>query len=83
MSQHVAMAPNGRLVIPANVRSELGMQDGGKFIVHVQNGEIRLEPINAAITRAQAIVRRYVPKTASLVGELTEDRRRESDAESE
>ncbi len=83
MSQHVAMASNGRLVIPANVRSELGMQDGGKFIVHVQNGEIRLEPINAAIARAQAIVRRYVPETASLVGELTEDRRRESDAEGE
>lgn len=83
MCQHVAMASNGRLVIPANVRSELGMQDGGKFIVHVQNGEIRLEPINAAIARAQAIVRRYVPETVSLVGELTEDRRRESDAESE
>jgi AbrB family looped-hinge helix DNA binding protein len=75
------MASNGRLVIPANVRSELGMQDGGNFIVHVQNGQIRLEPIHAAVARAQAIVRRYVPETASLVGELTEDRRREAETE--
>jgi bifunctional DNA-binding transcriptional regulator/antitoxin component of YhaV-PrlF toxin-antitoxin module len=30
MPQHIAMTSNGRLVIPANVRSELGMQDGGK-----------------------------------------------------
>jgi len=81
MSQYVAMASNGRLVIPASVRSELGMQDGGKFIVHVQNGQIWLEPLHAAVTRAQAIVRRYVPETASLVGELTEDRRREGEAE--
>jgi len=81
MSQRVAMASNGRLVIPANVRSELEMQDGGNFIVHVQNGEIRLEPIRAAIARAQAIVRRYVPETASLVGELTEDRRRAAEIE--
>ncbi len=75
------MASNGRLVIPANVRSELGMQDGGNFIVHVQNGQIRLEPIHAAVARAQAIVRRYVPETASLVGELTEDRRRAAERE--
>jgi AbrB family looped-hinge helix DNA binding protein len=81
MSQRVAMAPNGRLVIPANVRSELGMQDGGNFIVHVQNGQIRLEPIRAAVARAQAIVRRYVPETASLVADLTEERRREAEIE--
>jgi len=48
------------------------MQDGGDFIVHVQDGLIRLEPIQAAVSRA--IVRRYVPETVSLVGELAEDR---------
>ncbi len=59
------------------------MQDGGTFIVHVQNGQIWLEPIHAAVARAQAIVRRYVPETVSLVGELTEDRRSEGEAERE
>jgi hypothetical protein len=32
--------------------------------------------IRAAVARAEAIVRRYVPETTSLVAELTEDRRR-------
>lgn len=81
MSQRVAMAANGRLVIPANVRSQLGMPGGGVFIVDVQDGRIRLEPISAAVARAQAIVRRYVPDTTSLVSELTEDRRRAADSE--
>jgi antitoxin PrlF len=81
MTQHVAMASNGRLVIPANVRSELGMQDGGKFIVHIEGGQIRLEPIQAAVARAQAIVRRYVPEGISLVDELSAERRLEADRE--
>jgi hypothetical protein len=59
------------------------MQNGGTFILHVQNGQIRLEPIHAAVARAQAIVRQYVPETASLVDELSEDRRREGLAERE
>jgi AbrB family looped-hinge helix DNA binding protein len=81
MSQRVAMAPNGRLVIPATIRSELGLQDGGTFLVHVQNGQIHLEPIRAAVARAQAIIRRYIPETASLVGELTQDRQRAAESE--
>ncbi len=81
MSQVVAMASNGRLVIPANVRAELGMQDGGTFILHMQHGEIRLEPIQAAVARAQAMVRRYVPETVRLVDELNEDRRRAAEDE--
>jgi antitoxin PrlF len=81
MPQNVVMASNGRLVIPANVRSELGMQNGGNFIVHVEDGQVRLEPIHAAVARAQAIVRRYVPEGVSLVDELAEDRRREAEGE--
>ncbi|MBS0644200.1 MAG: AbrB/MazE/SpoVT family DNA-binding domain-containing protein [Proteobacteria bacterium] len=81
MSQHIVMAANGRLVIPANVRSELGMQNGARFLVHVEGGQIRLEPIQAAVARAQAIIRRYVPSGVSLVEDLSEDRRREAERE--
>ncbi len=51
------------------------------FIAHVQNGQIGLEPMRAAVSRAQANIRRYVPETASLVDDLTEDRRRAADSE--
>lgn len=75
------MAANGRLVIPANVRAQLGMPNGGTFVVEVQDGQIRLEPLAATVARAQAIVRRYVPAATSLVGELTDDRRHAADRE--
>ncbi len=81
MPSHVAMTQNGRLVIPASVRAELGLQDGGRFILHVEDGQIRLEPIAVSVARAQAMLRRYVPAGVSLVDELTRDRRREAENE--
>ena len=51
------------------------MQEGGKFILHVEAGQIRLEPIRAAVACAQAMASRYVPEGISLVDELSEERR--------
>ena len=81
MTQHVAMASNGRLVIPANVRSELGMQDGGKFIVHVEDGQIRLEPIPGCCRPRPGHCAPLCPRGVSLVDELSEERRLEVERE--
>lgn len=82
MSQtSLTMASNGRLVIPANMRAELGLHEGGKLIARIENGAVVLEPIDAAIRRAQAMVRRYVPEGVDLVEELTTERRREAGSE--
>jgi AbrB family looped-hinge helix DNA binding protein len=72
---HVSMATNGRLVIPARVRDQLGMAQGGSFAVHVENGSVRLEPMAQAIAEVQALVRAYVPDGISLSAELIADRR--------
>ncbi|UEM20127.1 AbrB/MazE/SpoVT family DNA-binding domain-containing protein [Skermanella mucosa] len=74
MHPYVVMAADGRLVIPADVRSQLGMQEGGNFILHVEGGQVHLVPIRAAVACAQAMVRRYVPEGISLVDELSEGR---------
>lgn len=71
---HLTMAANGRLVIPANMRAELGLQNGGRLVARVENGAVILEPIDAAIRRARALVRRYVPEGSRLVDELIAER---------
>lgn len=81
MSRSVTMASNGRLVIPASVRAELGLEEGGHLILRVQDGTIVLEPMAAAIARVQAMVRQYIPEGVSLVDELSADRRREAELE--
>ncbi len=74
-TDHVTMGSNGRIVIPANIRNQLGMPQGGSFVAHVENGEVRLEPIAHAIARVQALLDGYVPSGVSLADELSAERR--------
>jgi antitoxin PrlF len=66
---------NGRVVIPANMRAAMGLQEGGKLVARLVDGAVVLEPIDVAIRRAQAMVRKYVPAGAPLVAELIIERR--------
>jgi antitoxin PrlF len=77
-AQHVIMGPNGRLVIPAGLRSALGMENGGAFVASVEDGTIRLVPLKDVIASVQAEVRRYVPAGSDLAAELERDRRAEA-----
>ena len=80
-STHVTMGANGRLVIPARLRAALKMERGGAFVASVENGAIKLEPLDKVIRRVQANVRRYVPEGSDLAAGLSEDRRREAEVE--
>lgn len=71
---NVAVAPNGRIVVPARMRVALGVAGGGRLIARLVGRTVVLEPWDAALRRAQASVRRYVPKNASLVEELIAER---------
>ena len=77
------LGPDGRVVIPAALRESLGLKDGDVLFARLENGEIVLLTPKAAMLRAQAIVRRFVPDSVSLVDELIEDRRREAKREAE
>jgi bifunctional DNA-binding transcriptional regulator/antitoxin component of YhaV-PrlF toxin-antitoxin module len=75
----LTVAPNGRLVIPVAMRQALGVADGGKLIARQMDGRLVLEPVDLAIQRAQAMVRRYVPAGTSLADELITERRAAAD----
>jgi AbrB family looped-hinge helix DNA binding protein len=44
-SKLVEMAANGRLVIPRDTRSALGLHDGEQFTVEIREGSIVLTPV--------------------------------------
>jgi AbrB family looped-hinge helix DNA binding protein len=71
----LTLAPNGRLVIPVAMRAALGLEAGSKLVARLVDGAIVLEPMGAAIARAQAMVARYVPANVSLADELIAERR--------
>jgi bifunctional DNA-binding transcriptional regulator/antitoxin component of YhaV-PrlF toxin-antitoxin module len=72
---NLTMAPNGRLVIPAAMRESLGFTNGGQLLARLEDGVLTLETVDAAVRRAQAIVRQYIPEGVSLVDELIAERR--------
>lgn len=77
----VIMADNGRLVVPASLRQQLGMPKGGKMIAAIRDGVLMLEPFEAAVRRAQATARSFLkPGEGSVVDEFLAERRRDAEA---
>ena len=72
------IAEGGRLVIPARYRKALGLKAGDEVVLVLQDDEIRVVSARRAIARAQALVRRYVPKQRSLSEELIRERKEEA-----
>jgi antitoxin PrlF len=75
LQANLTIAANGRLVIPANMRAQLGLQGGGKLVARLLEGAVILEPVETAVRRAQALVAKYVPRDAGLADELIAERR--------
>ena len=74
----IKIADGGRLVIPAELRRELGLEIGDEVIVRVEDNELRILTRAEAIKRAQEKVRRHVKGGRSLVDELSAERRAEA-----
>ena len=79
----VTVNPQGRVLIPAQVRREAGIAPGSTLIVHVEDGRVVLETREQLIER----MRREVAETwqgdppRSAADELIADRRAEASLE--
>lgn len=75
----VRLGNHGRLVIPASYSKALSLEPGTELL-RVAFDALRLMSRDAAIKRAQDIVRQYVPEGHSLVDELSAERRADGHA---
>lgn len=74
----VQLADDGRIVIPAQYRTALGLKGGDNLLLRLEDGTLRIVTPNQVIRSAQELVRQYVPEGRSLVEELFEERRGEA-----
>jgi AbrB family looped-hinge helix DNA binding protein len=72
---------NGRVVIPAAFRKELGIKAGDEVILRLDDGEVRISTLKNRLERARRQVRKYVKPGESLVDELIAERREEAKRE--
>jgi AbrB family looped-hinge helix DNA binding protein len=75
----VKLNEGGRIVIPAEYRRELGLEEGDMLIVERDGDGLHIRSALAALERAQALFLAHVPPgTGSLADELIAERRAEN-----
>jgi AbrB family looped-hinge helix DNA binding protein len=71
----------GRIVIPAEMRKQLGIEIGEEVSLRIDNDALQVLSRKSALSRIQKAVREVVPEGVSLVDELIADRRKEFENE--
>jgi len=74
------VGPDGRVLVPVELRRELGLRPGEALVASADAGRLVLESQGAVLARLQARFDRIDP-TVSLVDELIDDRGSEVDRE--
>ncbi|MCY4101524.1 MAG: hypothetical protein OXF46_11505 [Rhodobacteraceae bacterium] len=76
----VKIGTNGRLIVPAKLRKEIGLSDGITVVVETIEGELRVRKMEDVIHNAQERLKKYFGET-SLSEELISERREEAKKE--
>ena len=66
---------NGRVVIPSEMRSALGIEAGDELVMRIEDDELRITTLKRRIERAQKQVAKLKSRRGSLVDELIAMRR--------
>ena len=77
------LSSNGRVVIPANMREQMGLRPGDSLLLDVEDGILRVESYPARIRRIQNELAEYIEPGILLSDELIAERREEARRERE
>lgn len=71
----VKLGKQGRLVVPAPLRRELGLGEGDELVARAENGRLVFEPRAAVMERLRS---RFKDVEGSMAEELIRERREEA-----
>lgn len=74
----IALSANGRIVIPAAIREEMGFAPGATLLIDVEDGVLRIESYATRIRRIQQEVAKYFKPGVLASDELIAERREEA-----
>ncbi len=69
---------NGRVVIPSEMRRQMGLSPGDSVVMSVQDGVLTMESLQARVRRVQQSLRRLIDPDRRLSDELIAERREEA-----
>ena len=74
---------SGRIVIPAQIRQQMGLNAGDTLLLTFDGDVLKIESHLARVRRVQDSLRKYIPASRSLADELIAERREEARREME
>ena len=77
-SAKVVLSANGRIVIPAAIREEMGFAPGDTLLMEVEDGVLRMESFDARLARIQDELMQLAGPERMLSDELIAERRTEA-----
>jgi AbrB family looped-hinge helix DNA binding protein len=75
---HCRVNANGRIVIPAALRQQMGLQPGDAVTLTLANGVLQIRPHREVLREIQERMRQLVPDSRCLSEELIAERREEA-----
>ena len=78
MSARVVLKANGRIVIPAAIREQMGFSPGDTLLLEVEDGVLRVESFDARLARIQDELMQLAGPERMLSDELVAERRAEA-----
>ena len=77
--RQITVGDRGRLVLPADVRAELGIEAGARMLLSTErDGSLRLRPYRSVAEQNRGLLADAAPADTSMVDELLAERRREA-----
>ena len=77
-SEQITVGDRGRVVLPASIRTELGLKAGTRMLATTEeDGSVRLQPYRTIAARARGMFADLAPGV-SLADELIAERRAEA-----
>jgi AbrB family looped-hinge helix DNA binding protein len=80
---YLNVGSDGRIVIPKNIREELGISKNSKVKANVENGILHILPSNHSLAKARNLVKKICKSGPPMVDEFIESRREEAKLEAE
>jgi AbrB family looped-hinge helix DNA binding protein len=80
-SFHTRLADDGRVVIPAPLRHQLGLKPGDHVVIDAEADGLRLRSYAKVLEEVQGYFRQFVKPGVSLVDKLIAERRAEAKRE--
>lgn len=82
-SGHAKVNENGRILIPAAIREQMGIKPGDSVVWRLEDGVLHVESYRASIRRLQAEMQKYKKPGKSVVDEFLKEKREEARREME